>query len=153
MKTLKIFIVFIIVGFTSKGQSTPIDFYKVFKNFDYNFIDEMQTDCSTALIAKIRTSKSGNVCRVSILENDTSHFAKCILQSLKKLKKTDQYLKPQNLVVYFVYVNESVVCDVKGHQENSSRLLERAKKIGNKSKYNFLGPVYVNSGVEEQRKY
>lgn len=153
MKAIKIISILILTWFTSSAQSKPADFHKTFKNFDLNFIDEMQTDCSTALLAKIRTSKSGNVCEVSILENDSSHFAKCILQSLKKLKKTDQHLQSQNLIVYFVYVNESVVCDAKLHQENSNHLLGSAKKLGNKSNSVFLGTVYVNSGAEEKRIY
>jgi hypothetical protein len=151
--TLLSILLFIMSVLKSYGQSKPVDFHKVFKSFDDNFIHEIRYDNSADVLAEIRTSCTGEITSVSILEGDTTRFGKYILESLKKIKKTDRQLKRQILFVHFVFSNESVVYDESKRKANYYRISERIKSLTESGDRIFLGTVVFNSNLEERRRY
>jgi hypothetical protein len=137
----------------SYGQSKPIGFFKVFKNFDMDFPTEIKSEKSTAILAEIRTSCTGEIISVAILEGDTSRFGRWLLESLKKLKKTDRQLNRQILFVHFIFSNENMINDEQKWRTDYYRISEKIKSLTEKNDRIFLGTVTLFSGLEKRSKY
>ena len=137
----------------SYGQSKPVDFFNVFKNFDANFLDEIRNDRPTVFLAEIRTSCTGEITSVAILGSDTSRFGKYIIESFKKIQKTDRVLNSQILFVHFVYNDECLIYSDSDLKALSYRISERIKILKERTDCIFLGTVVFNSNPEERRRY
>ena len=154
MKKIIIFLPILLLISFSKiyGQPKP-DFYRTFRSFDINFLDSIRYHCTTTVLAEIRTSCTGEITSVTIVEGDTSRFERCVLESLRKLKKTDRQLDRHILYVAFTFLNEVVICDENKQKANSKKISETITTIMKRSDCYFLDFVTINSGLEERRGY
>ena len=105
------------------------------------------------MLAEIRTSCTGEITSVAILEGDTTRFGRYILESLKKLKKTDRQLNRQILFVHFVFSNENAVYDESKRRANYYRISKKIKFLTEKGDRLFLGTIVFNANLEERRRY